>query len=202
MAVAALNGLELTISPDFEMGKTNKTPEYLAKFPLGKIPALETASGFMLYESSAITHYLCEVGPRREQLLGATPEERALVQQWVFFTTEQLYRTVMELVRPLLGFVPHDAAVEQRSREDLARWLAFLNEHLAGRTWFLPGGTALSLADISVAHGLRLGLKLCIDAEERGKYPNLMQWWDRVLAVPEVNTAFGGNEVLEKKPAA
>jgi len=202
MAVAALNELELTISPDFEMGKTNKTPEYLAKFPLGKIPALETATGFTLYESSAITHYLCEVGPRREQLLGATAEERALVQQWVFFTTEQLFRTVIDLVRPILGIAPHDPTVEQRSREDLTRWLTFLDEYLAGRTWILPGGTAVSLADISVAHGLRLGLRLCIDGEERSKYPNLMQWWDRVLAVPEVNKAFGGNELFEKKPAA
>ena len=43
--------------PAFEMGKTNKSPEYLAKFPMGKVPALETADGKTLYESGAIAYY-------------------------------------------------------------------------------------------------------------------------------------------------
>ncbi|KAJ2605442.1 hypothetical protein H4R99_001096, partial [Coemansia sp. RSA 1722] len=34
--VAGLLGLELTITPDFQMGVDNKTPEYLAKYPAGK----------------------------------------------------------------------------------------------------------------------------------------------------------------------
>jgi len=202
MAAAALNGLELMLCPDFEMGKTNKSPEYLAKFPLGKIPALETSSGFTLTESSAIAYYMCDSGPRREQLLGTTPEERALVQQWVFFTTEQVIRSVSALVRPIVGVSPYDADVEKQNAGDLRRWLAYFEAYMAGRTWILPGGTALSLADLSVAHGLRMGLRHYIDEEERSKYPNIMQWWDRVLAVPEVNKAFGGNQLLQKKPTA
>lgn len=45
--IAALNGLELNI-PEFAMGVTNKTPEFLAKFPLAKVPAFEGADGFCL----------------------------------------------------------------------------------------------------------------------------------------------------------
>lgn len=38
-------------------GTDNKSPAFLKKFPLGKVPAFEGADGFTLYESSAIAHY-------------------------------------------------------------------------------------------------------------------------------------------------
>jgi len=38
------------------MGKFNKTPEYLAKFPLGKVPGFEGKDG-NIYESNAIAFY-------------------------------------------------------------------------------------------------------------------------------------------------
>ncbi|KAJ1944883.1 hypothetical protein GGF37_001980, partial [Kickxella alabastrina] len=36
--VAALAGLDLATTPAFQMGVDNKTPEYLAKYPAGKVP--------------------------------------------------------------------------------------------------------------------------------------------------------------------
>ena len=35
----------------------NKKPEFLSKFPHGKIPAFDGADGFKLFESSAIARY-------------------------------------------------------------------------------------------------------------------------------------------------
>ena len=35
----------------------NKKPEFLAKFPHGKIPAFEGSDGFKLFEGSAIARY-------------------------------------------------------------------------------------------------------------------------------------------------
>ena len=35
----------------------NKKPEFLSKFPHGKIPALDAADGFKLFETSAIARY-------------------------------------------------------------------------------------------------------------------------------------------------
>jgi elongation factor 1-gamma len=40
-----------------EMGVTNKKPDFLAKFPLGKVPCFEGVDGFTLFESSAIAQY-------------------------------------------------------------------------------------------------------------------------------------------------
>jgi elongation factor 1-gamma len=35
----------------------NKKPEFLAKFPHGKIPAFEGSDGFKLFEGAAIARY-------------------------------------------------------------------------------------------------------------------------------------------------
>jgi elongation factor 1-gamma len=45
------------VVPDFKLGESNKTPEYLTKFPHGKIPGLELDNGFTLFESWAIARY-------------------------------------------------------------------------------------------------------------------------------------------------
>lgn len=54
--VAKFAGLEVECV-SIEMGKQNKTPEYLQKFPLGKVPAFEGADGYLLTESTAICLY-------------------------------------------------------------------------------------------------------------------------------------------------
>jgi len=56
-AVAALGGVELDIPTDYAHYVDNKKPEFLAKFPHGKIPALETTDGFKLFEGSSIAKY-------------------------------------------------------------------------------------------------------------------------------------------------
>ena len=39
-------------------GESNKKPEFLNKFPLGKVPAFEGSDGVLLTESNAIAYYV------------------------------------------------------------------------------------------------------------------------------------------------
>lgn len=55
--MAALGDLHLDITKDFKAYEDNYKPEFLAKFPNGKIPALELKDGFKLFESTAIARY-------------------------------------------------------------------------------------------------------------------------------------------------
>lgn len=64
-----MNGLEIKFPP-FTMRETNKSPEFVTKFPLGKVPAFEGADGFCLTESIAIANYIAQSGPKAGQLLG------------------------------------------------------------------------------------------------------------------------------------
>ncbi|KAF2442505.1 glutathione S-transferase [Karstenula rhodostoma CBS 690.94] len=179
LAAANLNNLDIQIAPDLQYGITNHTAAYRAKFPHGKIPAFETPSGFHLAEGSAIAYYVAECGPRREQLLGRTPEDRALVQM----------------------YSKEDVEVHETQ---FVRCLRRLEEQLAGegKVW-LVRDDELSLADLSVASGLLWPLKMFMDAEFRAGFPRVMEWWGRLMAVEGVGKAFGAPVKLAgRRPAA
>ena len=54
----------------------NRTPEFLAKNPMGSLPVLELDDGNYLTESLAIIEYLEELHPD-PPMIGTTPLERA-----------------------------------------------------------------------------------------------------------------------------
>ncbi|KAH0516671.1 Elongation factor 1-gamma [Microtus ochrogaster] len=48
----------LSAPPHFHFGQTNRTPEFLRKFPAGKVPAFEGDDGFCVFERNAIAYYV------------------------------------------------------------------------------------------------------------------------------------------------
>lgn len=181
------------------MGKTNRTDDFLAKFPLGKVPAFEGADGTTLFESDAITQYIAESGPAAAQLLGSTPAERASVRQWICFAQGEVLDPVTQLALWRIKLRAYDAATETNALQRLERSLACLETHLKGRTWF--AGNQLSLADITVASALVWGFSMSIDAEMRQKYPLTVAWYERTLEADGVKQAFGEKKFIEKRQA-
>jgi len=114
LIAARYNGVELEL-PNFQMGVTNKTPEFLEKFPFGKVPALETADGAYIYESNAIQFYVAE-SKKDTQLLGKTPVERALVQTFVNIAINEITPAASTWIFPLLGIVPHSQQNEDKAK--------------------------------------------------------------------------------------
>src|SRR6266852_6975679 len=68
------------IELDILKGQT-RAPEFLAKFPNGRIPAVELDDSKLLFESNAIITYFAEETP----LLPDDKYNRAKVMQWLFF---------------------------------------------------------------------------------------------------------------------
>lgn len=56
VAAANVNGLELEVVPTLPIQDSHK-PEFLAKFPLGKVPTFEGTDGVTLTESRTILKY-------------------------------------------------------------------------------------------------------------------------------------------------
>jgi elongation factor 1-gamma len=56
LAVAAYGNVKID-TPAYTHFESNKKPEYLAKFPGGKIPAFEGSDGFRLTETTAVAKY-------------------------------------------------------------------------------------------------------------------------------------------------
>lgn len=61
------------------MSAQNRTPEFLAKNPMGGLPVLELDDGSHLAESLAIMEYFDELHPQ-PPMIGTTPFERARVR--------------------------------------------------------------------------------------------------------------------------
>ncbi|KAL2838057.1 glutathione S-transferase [Aspergillus pseudodeflectus] len=196
-AVANLSGLSITDGP-FTMGETNRSDDFLSKFPLGKVPAFTSADGLNLFESGAIATFVAENGSAKDQLLGSTPAERALVKQWIDLAENELTTHSMTCLIPRLGYRKFDEGAEGFAIQCMERVLALLEKHLSSGRKFVAT-ESLSLADITIAQSLTWGFKLVLDAEVRAKYPAVVEYFKRVVASDGVKEAFGEPEFVEKR---
>lgn len=204
MGAAAISGLELAPTPDYVHMQSNKTPEFLAKFPAGKIPALEHPdTGFRLSEANAIMFYLADSGPKRDQLLGRTVEERALISQWMFFTAMHVEPQISAVMAPRNGWLPYNKAQEEKFGGELDRWFEYMEKLVKERKgkWLVgEDDSGPSLADLTVGAVVYAGCIDWIDAAMREKIPAIVEWYKSLLAVPElVNGPFAGAVFAEKR---
>lgn len=205
--VAALNGLEVIEAPDFQMGVTNKSPEYLAKFPMGKVPALECADGFCLAEGGAICQYLAAAGPRAAQLLGAAGDLRtqARIAEWAFFAETELVSNLLPLiVMSLMKLIPYDEGRYNKHLEFVGRALGKVEAALTGekgekKERYLLGGGDITLADVMVAGVLIPLFTSFVDAEIREKIPNTVAYVQDLAATKEFLDAFGPLKLCETR---
>src|SRR3989442_5645975 len=113
----------------------NRSPEYLAVNPMGKIPSLVDGA-LKLWESNAINWYVAEKFPAA-RLLPSSIEGRAEVHRWLFFQTAHfsppavtVFRATHPRVKAFWGGEPEEAAVAA-ARKELARFLPVLERRLS-----------------------------------------------------------------------
>lgn len=121
----------------------DRSPELLAKSPLGKVPFIETEQG-VLCESQVINDYLEVVYPQAP-LLPADPFAAAKVREMITFIELQ-----MELVaRELYGQAFFGGAASDETKTRVQKQLTRNIRAFAGMAKFSPyvGGAEFSLAD-------------------------------------------------------
>ncbi|KAJ3356606.1 Elongation factor 1-gamma [Entophlyctis luteolus] len=192
------NGVDVEVVP-VEMGKSNKTPEFLKKFPLGKVPAFEANDGFTLYESNAIAFYVAAY-KQGSDLLGASPKESAVIQQFIGVADNEIHPAAATWLFPILGWIPHNAANEAKAKADIAKVLSALNAHLLTRT-FLVGET-VTLADITVVCSLLNFFRMVFDAPFRAQYKNVTRWFLTCVNQPQFKEVLGDVVLAEKAQVA
>lgn len=184
------------------MGVTNKSADFKAKFPLGKVPAFESDAG-NLFESNAIAYYVCAA--HKPELLGATPYESALVQQFINFSETEIQPKVSGWLYPLMGYAPMNEAIMAQSKEDLLKVLAIFDKILLPKTFLV--GNRITLADIIVACTLWSSMSKLIEPEDRKSLVNLVRWYVTCVNQPEFKSVLGAVGLCVKtmepiKPAA
>ncbi|KAJ3322224.1 Elongation factor 1-gamma [Boothiomyces sp. JEL0866] len=180
------------------IGKDNTTPEFLAKFPLGKVPAFEGADGFTLFESNAIAFYVAN--KEGTQLLGKNRKESALVQQWVAFADNEFGPTAAAWLYPILGFYPVNEAATNKAKEDVKRTLSALNRHLVSKTFLV--GERVTLADIVLVTSLLRFYELVFDPSFLAPFKNVHRWFTTCVNQPHFKSVLGEVKFCEKMRVA
>jgi glutathione S-transferase len=134
-----------------------KSPEHLARNPLGKLPALELDDGSCVVESLAIIEFLEELHPE-PAMIGRNPRERARVRELERIcdlgVLVPIARTV-HATRSPLG-LPPSPEIAENSREALKRPLQLLDDCLADGRSFVAGSQP-TIADCTLAAALQFG---------------------------------------------
>ncbi|RDB17710.1 putative elongation factor 1-gamma 1 [Hypsizygus marmoreus] len=195
-AAAALGGIPIELPAAYKHYVDNTKPEFLAKFPHGKIPGLETADGFKLFESVAIARYVAALAPD-SGLLGKDLKESALVDQWIHLAESEidLYTSLIgNLIRGVIS--PYSKAIHTTFAQRQLRALQTLNTHLASHTFFV--GERITLADIHVAMIIQRTTWVTFDAPLRKQLNHLVRHLETIINQPLFRDIFTPVAYVEK----
>ena len=156
----------------------SRTPEYLAKNPFGKIPALELDDGTVLAESGAILWYLADGTP----YLPDGKLARADVLRWMFFE-QNMHETSVAEAR----FITRHPEIDPSRREHILPEklrrgnvaLKLMDQHLARHDFFAAG--RYTIADIALYAYTSVANQGGFDL---ARYPAIQAWLARVAAQP------------------
>merc|ERR1712055_1019320 len=189
---AKYSGAKLTVSKDFKFGETNKSADFLKKFPLGKVPAFEGSDGELLTESNAIAYYVAN-----EELRGGTDAaSRAQVVQWMGMADNDILPAACTWVFPTMGIMQFNKNATDRAKEDIKAALKTLNDHLLTRTFLV--GERVTLADIAVACTLLNLYKHVLDSAFRKPFLNVTRWFTTVINQPNAKAVIGSFTLCSK----
>jgi len=163
---------------DFRKGE-NKTPEYLAISPTGKVPGV-TVGETRLFESAACMQLLGELHGKLVPPPG--DPERAEFLCWMTFATATLDPTCFEFVRPDLAEEERPPR-QERARKEVRKCLRALEAQLGDRETLLPSG--FSAADIQVAACLHYAAA----DEALEDFPKLAAYLEAMKARPAARKA-------------
>ncbi|XP_050425465.1 elongation factor 1-gamma [Adelges cooleyi] len=191
LIAAQYSGADVKVDSSFEFGVTNKQEDFLKKFPLGKVPAFESNKKEYLSESNAIAYFVSS-----EQFKGATPYEKALVQQWISFADNEILPASYAWVYPSLSVAQFNKLAVDRAIEDVKAILTYLDNYLLTKTYLV--GERISLADITVACSLIQLYQHVLNPDFRKSYTNVNRWFDTIVNQPKVVKVVGKFEYCQK----
>ena len=168
----------------YPFDRTLRDPEFLSLSPAGRVPALEI-EGERMFESGAITEYLCErFSPDRLGRGPGSPDRMAWLV-WVHFA-ETLTQHVAALTQQ------HVALYEDHMRSPVVMKLeakrvakcyeaieARLSTPIERRDYLLTSG--FSAADVSVGQAVYMARHFA----RLDDYPATAAWYERITARPD-----------------
>lgn len=196
LITAEYTGVNVELVKNFEMGVTNKTPEFLKMNPIGKVPVLETPDG-PIFESNAIARYVARL-KADNPLLGSSLIDSAHIEQWIDFSSLEIDTNILRWFIPRVGFAVYLPQAEEAAIASLKRALAALNTHLASNTYLV--GHSVTLADIIMTCNLTLGFSRILTKSFTSEFPHVERYFWTMVNIPNFRKILGEIKQAESVP--
>ncbi|GAA0150739.1 hypothetical protein LIER_37172 [Lithospermum erythrorhizon] len=197
LIAAEYSGIEVQVAKNFEMGVSNKTPEFLKMNPLGKVPVLETPDG-PVFESNAIARYVTKL-KADNPLYGSSLIDYAHIEQWIDFSATEIDANIGRWLYPRLGLRPYAAPAEEAAIAALKRALGALNTHIASNTYLV--GHSVTLADIVMGCNLSIGFRMIMTKSFTSEFPHVERYFWTIVNQPNFKKIIGELKQAETVPA-
>ncbi|KMT19415.1 hypothetical protein BVRB_1g012630 [Beta vulgaris subsp. vulgaris] len=197
LIAAEYSGVKVDVVKDFQMGVTNKSPEFLKMNPIGKVPVLATPEG-PLFESNAIARYVTRL-KADNPLFGSSTYEYALIEQWIDFASLEIDAHIARWLYPRLGYFVHLPPAEEGAIAALKRSLEALSKHLASNTYLV--GDSVTLADIIMAVNLFYGFSQIMTKSFTSEFPHVERYVWTMVNQPNFKKVLGEIKQAESVPA-
>ncbi|KAL2415820.1 hypothetical protein ABEF91_000117 [Exophiala dermatitidis] len=128
--------------------------DFLAKFPTGKVPALERPNGYCIFECIAVAVYLAKQDPNTK-LLGSTLEEETDILKWASFANSELLPPIMAWINPVVGKAASSPEILAAAEKNSEAMVQVVEKAVTGRQYLV--GDVLTLADLFVVAAIARG---------------------------------------------
>jgi glutathione S-transferase len=180
----AEKGIEVEqVLVDLRAGE-QKTPEHLARNPLGNLPVLEFDDGSFLTESLAIIEYFEELHPD-PPMFGSDPQTRARVRSLERIIDSAVLARVARIVHTTnspLG-LPPVPEVAAREREGLPDALQVVEDRLGDQPFL--AGERPTVPDCTLFAALRFGGFFGVELDPR--FTGISRWYESFSKRPSAN---------------
>ncbi|XP_057466114.1 elongation factor 1-gamma [Actinidia eriantha] len=173
LIAAEYSGIHVEMAQNFEMGVSNKTPEFIKMNPIGKVPVLETPDG-PVFESNAIARHVARL-KSDNPLFGSSLIEHAHIDQWIDFASMEIDANILNWFKLRMGRVVYLPPAEEAAISALKRALGALNTYLASNTYLV--GHAVTLADIIMTCNLYLGFTHLMTKSFTAEFPHVERYF-------------------------
>ncbi|KAJ9687626.1 hypothetical protein PVL29_016204 [Vitis rotundifolia] len=187
LIAAEYSGIKVELAQNFEMGVSNKTPEFLKMNPIGKVPVLETPDG-PVFESNAIARYVTRL-KADNPLYGSSPIEYGHIEQWIDFASLEIDANIGHWFRPRVGRAVYLPPFEEAAIAALKRALGALNTHLASNTFLV--GHSVTLADIVMTCNLYMGFSKLMTKSFTSEFPHVERYFWTMVNQPNFSKILG-----------
>uniref|UniRef100_A0A5B7B9M6 Putative Elongation factor 1-gamma n=1 Tax=Davidia involucrata TaxID=16924 RepID=A0A5B7B9M6_DAVIN len=196
LIAAEYTGVKVELVQNFEMGVSNKTPEFLKMNPIGKVPVLETPDG-PIFESNAIARYVTRLKPDNP-LYGSSQIEYGHIEQWIDFASLEIDDNLKKWFLPRIGRTVYLPPAEEATISALKRALGALNTHLASNTYLV--GHAVTLADIIMTCNLYSGFSRIMTKSFTSEFPHIERYFWTMVNQPNFSKILGEVKQTETVP--